>query len=96
MGVHAGRKGRRWRNARATCLSISTLCHICGHEGAGEADHDPIPLAELIRLGLDPDDPAHLKPAHGSSSPCETCGRCCNQAKGNKPKSVRVTGSRPW
>ncbi len=96
MGLHAGRKGRRWRRARAICLSISTVCHICGHEGAGEADHDPMPRPKLIELGLDPDDPQYLRPAHGSSSRCETCGQCCNQVKGSGSKPVHVSGSRVW
>lgn len=96
MAASSGRRGRRWRRAREECLALSTVCHICGHEGAGEADHDPIPLAGLITLGLDPDDPAYLRPAHGSSSPCETCGQCCNQRKGDKPKAVHVPGSRDW
>lgn len=96
MGQQAGRKGRRWRRARAQCLSISTVCHICGHPGAGEADHDPIPRDTLIKLGLDADDPQFLKPAHGAFSRCPTCGQCCNQAKGNRPKVTQRIQSRPW
>ncbi|MBD2900769.1 hypothetical protein amrb99_97780 [Actinomadura sp. RB99] len=93
----AGRKGRRWRRARAEILSTSTVCWLCGHDGAGDADHEP-PLAELLALGLDPDDPAHLRPAHGAYSRCPTCGQCCNQVKGkgDRPRVARPSTSRDW
>lgn len=93
--THAGRRGRPWRRARAHVLSITTVCWICGHEGAGEADHEP-PLAELKRLGLDPNDPQFLRPAHGALSRCPTCGRCCNQAKGNREHIPQAPASRAW
>lgn len=96
MGVWTGRKGRPWRRARAACLAASTVCHLCRHEGAGEADHHPLPLAELISRGMNPNDPDNLRPAHGSSSPCPTCGLCCNQVKGNKINAPRASRSRAW
>lgn len=96
MGAYAGRKGRRWRRARAAILATSTLCHLCGHEGAGEADHHPLTLGQLIAQGLDPDDPAYLKPAHGAFSRCPTCGRCCNQVKGDRDHIPQATQSRAW
>ncbi|MGI5232873.1 hypothetical protein [Actinoallomurus sp. CA-142502] len=78
-----GRTGRPWRRARAQVLAASTVCVLCGHEGAGDVDHDP-PLTVIRALGLDPCDPALLRPAHGSLSRCPTCGRCCNQIKGSR------------
>lgn len=96
MGEHAGRKGGRWRNARAACLATSTICHLCLHDGAGEADHHPLSLQQLIRLGLDPDDPQHLRPAHGTSARCPTCGRACNQEKKRKGTTPPATTSRAW
>ena len=96
MAATAGRKGRPWRRARRACLNTSTVCHLCKHEGAGEADHHPLPLATLKALGLDPNDPRHLRPAHGSSSPCPTCGKSCNQVKGNRIQSAPATNSRDW
>lgn len=97
MAASSGRKGRRWRRCRTAVLSVSTCCHLCGHEGAGEADHHPLPRGELKRLGLDPDDPQYSKPAHGAKSRCPTCGRCCNQVKGAKVGySIPTPGSRDW
>lgn len=90
-----GRAGRRWRRARANVLAASTICWLCGHDGAGEADHDP-PLAELEAAGIDPCDERYLKPAHGVLSRCETCGRCCNQSKGNRPAVPAAPTSRAW
>lgn len=82
----AGRKGRRWREAKADLRSLSQVCWLCGHHGAFEADHEP-PRKVLLQLGLDPNDVRYLRPAHGSSCPCPTCGQSCNQVKG--------TGGRP-
>lgn len=91
-----GRTGRPWRKARADVLATSTICHLCGHDGAGDVDHEP-PLAVLQAHGLDPRDPAYLRPAHGSLSRCPTCGRCCNQAKGNRlAYQPAPQGSRHW
>jgi hypothetical protein len=97
MAASSGRKGRPWRRCRAIVLSVSTVCHLCGHEGARDGDHHPIPLQELKRLGLDPDDARYVKPAHGANSRCPTCGRCCNQVKGAKVGYVvPAKGSRNW
>jgi hypothetical protein len=91
----AGRKGRPWRRTRASVLATSTVCWLCGHEGAGDVDHDP-PRDELLAHGLDPEDPRFLRPAHGASSRCRTCGRCCNQVKGNRDHLPKRTNSRAW
>ena len=97
MAASSGRRGRRWRRCREAVLEVSTICHLCGHDGAGDGDHHPVPLGELKRLGLDPDDPAYVKPAHGANSRCPTCGRCCNQVKGAKVGYVApARGSRNW
>ncbi len=89
-----GRTGRRWRRARAQCLDTSTICWLCGHDGATDADHEP-PLKKLEELGLDPCDPAYLRPAHGVTG-CPTCGRRCNQQKGTGPALPVHRSSRDW
>lgn len=71
------------------------LCWICGHsDGANDADHDPS-LQELERLGLDPCDPRFLRRAHGVDG-CPTCGRKCNQSKGDKAVLPPPKASRAW
>jgi hypothetical protein len=86
----AGRKGRRWREAKADLHGTSQMCWLCGHAGAYEADHEP-PRKVLLQLGLDPNDVRYLKPAHGSSCPCPTCGQVCNQIKGTGQHRPRLT-----
>jgi hypothetical protein len=52
-------------------------------------DHDP-PRVQLIAMGLDPNNPRYLKPAHGNEG-CPVCPwrngkpRRCNQIKGARP-----------
>lgn len=82
------RTGRPYRTARKRMFAIyGTICHLCGHDGAGEADHlDPISL----RPGQ-PVDPHAMRPSHGSNAPCPVCvgadgqPRKCNQERGIKP-----------
>lgn len=87
------RVGRPYRRARQQMFALyGTVCHLCGHDGAGEADH-------LEAVALDPGqplDPHTMRPAHGTSSPCPTCGRCCNQAKGTKTTLPIVRTTRAW
>ncbi|OKI09118.1 hypothetical protein AMK13_10505 [Streptomyces sp. CB02056] len=67
-------------------------CHICGHEGAGEADH-------LTPVSVDPGqplDPHGMRPAHGANAPCPTCLRLCNTERGNRPITRAVRTSRNW
>jgi hypothetical protein len=55
------------------------ICHLCGHDGATDADH-------LVAISIDstqPVDPYLMRPAHGVRG-CPTCGRKCNQQRGNK------------
>jgi hypothetical protein len=86
----AGRKGRRWREAKATLNATSQLCWWCGHQGAREADHEPARVV-LLALGLDPNDPRYLRPIHGASCRCPTCGQACNQVKGKGERRPRMT-----
>jgi hypothetical protein len=72
--------------------AYGTVCHLCGHDGAGEADH-------LSPLSLDPDqplDPHAMRPAHGVSCPCPTCGRRCNQERGAGRAFAQVKTTRAW
>jgi hypothetical protein len=95
MAASSGRSGRPWLRTRAHVLSVSTVCWLCGHEGAGDVDHDP-PLVELRHLGLDPNDPRYCRPAHGALSRCQTCNRACNQVKGARDHIPQRTSSRAW
>lgn len=95
MSRHAGRKTRAYRKARADILAASTICWLCGHDGAGSIDHEP-PLKELRRLGWDADDPRYMRPAHGALSRCKTCGKACNEAKGAGRGVRAVVHSRRW
>lgn len=83
-----GRGGRPWRRARAQVLARSTVCWVCGHDGADSADH-VTPLA----LGGDPLDLDNLAPAH--HEPCPTCGRRCNAARGARPGRGVAEGEGP-
>ena len=96
MDPHAGRRTRRYQAARAAVLATSTLCWLCGHEGAGSVDHEP-PLKTLRALGMDPDDPRFLRPAHGALSRCQTCGgKACNESKGAREHRPTRINSRIW
>lgn len=86
MSQHHARMSGRQRQARNhRILSASTVCHICGHEGADAVDHvvalgRASDAAEAKRLD---EDPANLRPAH-HDVPCPTCGERCNRTKGMK------------
>lgn len=94
MNPHAGRRTHAYQAARAAVLAVSTVCWLCGHEGAGSIDHEP-PLVELRRRRLDPDDPRYMRPAHGALSRCKTCGKACNESKGTGD-AARPARSRSW
>jgi hypothetical protein len=98
------RVGRRYRHAKAVMHAMfGDTCHICGHAGAGEADH-------LIPISLVPDqplDPEAMRPAHGSNYPCvdPTCmarkgkPRSCNQERGNiinRKRTATYTPRMTW
>jgi hypothetical protein len=92
-----GRTTRRFRTfTRPTVLGRSTICHWCGHPGAQDVDHHPIPWSILV--AIDPrlaEDPANCAPIHGRQG-CPLCPpqwsrhqrrmapRKCNQEKGAK------------
>ena len=76
-----------------------TTCWLCGHEGAGEADHgDPISLHPDQRVSAD-----GMRPAHGSSAPCyhPDCmarkgkPRSCNQERGNGLRRRQAAAYQP-
>ncbi|MEU6085606.1 hypothetical protein ABZ865_02165 [Streptomyces sp. NPDC047085] len=54
------RSGRPYQRARREMFAIyGTICHLCGHDGAGEADH-------LVPISVDSDqplDPHRMRPA---------------------------------
>lgn len=64
-------------------------CHLCGHPGATQADH----LVPISTWTDQPIDPHLMRPAHGNTprARCATCGRACNQARGNRT-SLDVAG----
>lgn len=70
------------RAAKAAMFRIrGHICHLCGHDGAYEADL-------IVPRAVAPHQPIHpdaYRPAHGTSCPCPTCGRKCNQSRGAKP-----------
>lgn len=78
MSRHSVRH-RRWNQLRAEILSLNDVCWICSHPYSETLDHilSPKYYPEL-RM-----DPANLRPAHGVRG-CPTCGRRCNQERGDK------------
>ncbi len=70
-----GRTGKPYLRVRARMLRASTICALCGHDGADCIDHIK-PLA----LGGAPLDPNNMQVAH--QQPCPTCGVRCNPVKG--------------
>jgi hypothetical protein len=70
------------------------LCHLCGHGGATQADH----LIPISVWATQPIDPHAMRPAHGNEphTRCATCGRACNQEKGNKLALPKLITSEDW
>lgn len=99
MPVSRHRAGRPYQRAKRQMFAMfGDLCHLCGHHGAGEADH-------LVPIAVDADqpiDPYGMRPAHGSNSPCPTCPprngkpRSCNQERGTKPPAAPLRTSQDW
>lgn len=75
--------GRRWRTVRARVLRASTVCWLCGEDGADSVDH-VVPVS----LGGPVFDPVNLRPAHLD----------CNRRRGNRDADVyrAVPPSRAW
>lgn len=92
-GASRHRAGRPYARARREMFAIyGTVCHICNHEGAGEADHlEPVSLNPG-----QPVDPHLMRPAHGANAPCPTCGRLCNTERGNRPIQRAIKTSQAW
>ena len=88
-----------YRRNRALLLALTDVCGICGHPGSMTADHI-IPPARWPRGVTGLDDITNLRPAHGTMgrtgphNPCPTCGRLCNQSRGNR--ATRRPSSRDW
>lgn len=74
-------------------LYYGHTCWLCGHEGANDADYI-IPAS--VDPEQDPGDAHNKRPAHGSNSPCPTCGRKCNQSRGNRAPSIPLITSEDW
>jgi 5-methylcytosine-specific restriction endonuclease McrA len=84
------RVGHRYRQARKQMFAIyGDLCHLCHHHGASQADH----LVPITVWADQPIDPHLMRPAHGNTAGtrCATCGRACNQERGNRT-SLDVSG----
>jgi hypothetical protein len=81
----AEHRGARWTEARTACFQTwGTVCWICGHDGAGEADH-VIDAAGNPELFFNPE---YLRPAHGHRSKCPVCRVACNQSRGRPGRKV--------
>lgn len=86
------RTGHRYRQSRATMFTLyGDTCHLCGHAGADTADHlEPVSLNPH-----QPIDPHLMRPAHGVDG-CPTCGRKCNQERGNREGIEQLKTSQDW
>lgn len=76
--VRGPRTGYRYRMWRLGVFRLyGHTCHLCGHEGAWDADH-VTPLAVKYDNHTDP---RTGRPAHGVHK-CPTCKIACNQVRG--------------
>lgn len=83
------RTGRPWERVKARVLRGSTVCHLCGHDGADTADHI-IPVSHGGQVYA----VNNLRPAH--HAPCPTCRVPCNRYRGNRnADEVRLELSAP-
>lgn len=72
----AQRSSRPWRRARAAILRTSTICWLCGEDGADSVDHViPVALGGTNAL-------SNLRPAHHHVP--NSRGVRCNMVKGDK------------
>jgi 5-methylcytosine-specific restriction endonuclease McrA len=81
-----------YRQIRARILTASDICIMCGHAASDAVDH-VVPVAR----GGARRDPDNLAPIHGVVG-CPTCGRKCNNDKGDKLLSEvkRLNTSVDW
>ncbi|MFC9606077.1 HNH endonuclease [Streptomyces niveus] len=81
-----------YRKVRARVLAQSDTCIVCAHPGADACDH----IHPHSKGGAETD-PDNLAPIHGVKG-CPTCGRKCNNEKGDKPLSAvtQLVTSRDW
>lgn len=90
MSQHHRRiSARPYRRLRAEILATTTTCHLCGHPGSQTVD-----ALQPASKGGSHLDPNNLAPAHGIQG-CPTCGRKCNQSRGNRT-TPRPRTSRQW
>ncbi|MFF0598072.1 HNH endonuclease [Streptomyces antibioticus] len=68
----------QYRQMRARILRASDVCIMCGHAASDAVDH----IVPVARGGARRD-PGNLAPIHGVDG-CPTCGRKCNNDKGDK------------
>lgn len=77
MSQHHKRiSGRARQERNRKILTASDVCHICGQPGSDAIDH-VVPLSRCAALGIDPESPTNLKPAHHDVAPY------CNRRKGD-------------
>ena len=92
---HKRLSGRKRQERNRKILAASDVCHLCGQPGSDAIDH-VIPFARCAALGLDPDAPSNLKPAHHDVAPY------CNRRKGGRTpeqagmKLIRAPGKPAW
>jgi hypothetical protein len=73
-------------------------CHLCGHGGAGVADH----LKSVALFPFQPISALGMRPAHGRGYPCNECPphngkpRRCNEIKGIKAGNRELKNSQEW
>ncbi|WP_333771009.1 holin [Streptomyces sp. IBSBF 2435] len=64
---------------RAPVLARDTVCVLCGEQPARHADHWPHDRRELVRRGLDPNDPRY---GRGLCGPCHSKHTAAEQPGG--------------
>ncbi|MEV6124391.1 holin [Streptomyces sp. NPDC052077] len=67
------------RTFRAAVLARDRVCVLCQQAPSKHADHWPVDRRELLRLGADPNDPAH---GRGLCGPCHSSATAREQPGG--------------
>jgi hypothetical protein len=90
MSVWSARGGT-YQRAAVAFLRVHTVCWLCAHPASDSIDHYiPVSVAPWLRYVV-----ANWRPSHGVKG-CPTCGRKCNQSRGNKPGLPQSRRSRRW